>query len=95
MDEAEPFQLPIDGTLDLHAFRAEDARSVVDEYVRAARAAGLIEIRVVHGRGRGVLRGIVQAALEAHPMVECFWDDPTSHLGATLVRLRGQGLARD
>jgi DNA-nicking Smr family endonuclease len=92
MHDAEPFQLPIDGTLDLHAFRPEDATSVVDEYLREARAAGLTEIRVVHGRGRGVLRGMVQAALEAHPLVEAFWDDTASHLGATMVKLRGYGL---
>lgn len=87
MNADEPFPLPIDGTLDLHAFRPEDARSLVDEYVRAAQAAGLPEIRIVHGRGRGVLRGIVQAALEAHPAVQAFWDDPASQFGATIVTL--------
>ena len=86
--EDEVFELPIDGTLDLHAFRPGDARSVVDEYVREAQAAGLAAIRVVHGRGTGVLRGIVQATLDAHPLVETFADDPSSHLGATIVRLR-------
>ncbi len=85
----EAFRLPIDGTLDLHAFRPADVRSVVEEYVREAHAAGLREIRVVHGRGTGVLRGIVQAALEAHPLVEAFGDDTDSHLGATWVRLGG------
>jgi DNA-nicking Smr family endonuclease len=84
----EPVRLPIDGTLDLHTFHPSDARSVVEEYVEAARAAGLREIRVVHGRGAGVLRGLVQAALERHPGVEAFWDDPDSHLGATGARLR-------
>ena len=87
MNGDDPFVLPIDGTLDLHAFRPEDVRSVVDEYVTAAHQAGLRELRVVHGRGQGVLRGIVQAALEAHPLVEQFWDDTASHLGATMARL--------
>jgi dsDNA-specific endonuclease/ATPase MutS2 len=41
----------------------------------------------VHGRGRGVQRGIVQAALERHPRVIEFWDDPRAHLGATVARL--------
>jgi DNA-nicking Smr family endonuclease len=88
MDDGEPFQLPIDGTLDLHAFRPEDAVSVVGEYLYEAQAAGLTEIRVVHGRGHGVLRGMVHAALDAHPLVGAFWDDPAAHLGATVVRLR-------
>jgi DNA-nicking Smr family endonuclease len=82
------FRLPIDGTLDLHAFRPADARTVVQEYVCEAHAAGLREIRIVHGRGTGVLRGIVQATLEAHPLVEAFRDDTDSHLGATWVRIR-------
>jgi DNA-nicking Smr family endonuclease len=83
--------LPIDGTLDLHTFRPRDARAVVEDYVTAAREAGLREIRIIHGRGKGVLRGIVQAALEAHPDVEAFDDDYESHLGATVVRLSRQG----
>jgi dsDNA-specific endonuclease/ATPase MutS2 len=56
--------------------------------VRAAVEAGLWEVRLVHGRGRGVQRGIVQAVLERHPLVVEFWDDPRSHLGATVARLR-------
>jgi DNA-nicking Smr family endonuclease len=85
--EWEPFRLPIDGTLDLHAFQPRDAKSVVEEYVREAHAAGLRDIRVIHGRGTGVLRGLIQAALEAHPLVDAFWDDTDAHLGATVVRL--------
>jgi DNA-nicking Smr family endonuclease len=87
VSEREPFRLPIDGTLDLHAFQPRDAKSVVDEYVREAHAAGFRDIRIIHGRGTGVLRGRVQAALEAHPLVEAFRDDTDAHLGATLVRL--------
>ena len=91
MDEAEPFQLPIDGTLDLHAFNPRDVKSLVEEYVTEAHAAGLKEIRIIHGRGTGVLRGIVQAALEAHPLVESFWDDTDARLGATGARLGDRG----
>ena len=67
--------------------RRADIVSVVEEYVNEAARKGFVEVRVVHGRGRGVQRGIVQAALERHPSVLEFWDDPASHLGATLVRL--------
>ncbi len=86
-DDDTPFRLPIDGLLDLHAFSPRDVRSVVDEYVTEAHAAGLREIRIVHGRGTGVQRGIVQATLERHPLVAEFWDDTASHLGATIARL--------
>jgi DNA-nicking Smr family endonuclease len=83
----DPVRIAIEDALDLHAFAPRDIPSVVDEYVRAARAAGLREVRLVHGRGRGVQRSIVQAALERHPLVEAFWDAPESHLGATVARL--------
>ena len=87
MSDSEPFVLPVDGALDLHAFDPRDVTSVVEEYILEAHARGLAEVRIVHGRGSGVLRGIVQAALEKHPLVEAFWDDPQSHLGATGARL--------
>jgi dsDNA-specific endonuclease/ATPase MutS2 len=87
VSDDEPLQLPIDGTLDLHAFDPRDVRSVVEEYVTAAAEAGLTEIRIVHGRGRGVQRGIVQATLDNHPAVVEFQDDYDSHLGATIARL--------
>ena len=61
--------------------------SVLNEYIREAAAKGFAEVRVVHGRGRGVQRASVQAALERHDLVIEFWDDPASHLGATIVRL--------
>jgi DNA-nicking Smr family endonuclease len=98
MSGGEPFELPIDGTLDLHAFSPRDAMSLVEEYVSEAHARGLRQVRIVHGRGAGVLRGIVQKTLEAHPLVEAFWDDADSHLGATGAKLgaRGSGFgARD
>lgn len=81
-------QVPIEGTLDLHAFAPRDIKSVVEEYVNAAHDAGLAEVRLIHGRGKGIQRGIVQQALENHPLVEAFWDAAESHLGATVARLR-------
>lgn len=83
----QPVVVPIEPEIDLHSFEPGDIPSVVDEYLRAAAAAGLREVRVVHGRGRGVQRGVVQATLEAHALVEQFWDDPRSSLGATIARL--------
>ena len=82
------FQVPIDGELELHAFSPRDIPSVVDEYLRAAREKGLAEVRIVHGRGRGVQRGVVHAILRDHDVVSAFWDDPRAHLGATVCRLK-------
>jgi dsDNA-specific endonuclease/ATPase MutS2 len=83
-----PIHIPIERELDLHAFAPRDIAAVVADYVDAAVEAGLQEVRLVHGRGRGVQRGIVQAALERHPRVSEFWDDPAAHLGATIARLQ-------
>jgi len=83
-----PVRIPIEAEIDLHAFAPADIPSVVEEYIEAAAAAGLREVRLVHGRGRGVQRGIVQAALDRHRLVVEFWDDPASHLGATIATLR-------
>ena len=80
-------RVPIERELDLHAFAPRDIPSVVAEYVDAAAAAGFDEVRLVHGRGRGVQRGIVQQVLDRHPRVVEFWDDTASHLGATIARL--------
>jgi DNA-nicking Smr family endonuclease len=87
--DPDPLHLPIDGTLDLHAFAPADVASLVEEYITEAHGQGLREVRLIHGRGRGVQRGIVQAALERHPLVEEFWDAPDAHLGATVARLAG------
>jgi dsDNA-specific endonuclease/ATPase MutS2 len=85
--EGDPLRIPIEPELDLHTFAPADAVSVVEEYIEAAAAAGLREVRLIHGRGRGVMRGLVQAALERHPRVREFWDDTAAHLGATIARL--------
>ena len=81
-------RVPIEDALDLHAFAPRDIRSVVEAYVDAAHDAGLREVRLIHGRGKGIQRGIVQQALERHALVEAFWDAAESHLGATVARLR-------
>lgn len=80
-------KIPIEDSIDLHAFAPRDVASVVEEYITAAHEAGLREVRLIHGRGKGVQRGIVQQVLEDHPLVVEFWDAAESHLGATVARL--------
>ena len=84
----EPVRVPIEREIDLHPFTPRDIPSVVHEYIERAADAGFREVRLIHGRGRGVQRGRVQAALERHPLVAEFWDAPDAHLGATIARLR-------
>jgi DNA-nicking Smr family endonuclease len=84
----DPLRIPIEPELDLHPFLPRDIPSVVEEYVNEAHARGLREVRLVHGRGKGVQRGTVQATLDKHPLVEQFWDDTRAHLGATVAVLK-------
>jgi DNA-nicking Smr family endonuclease len=89
-DDDQIHHVPIEQELDLHAFAPRDIPSVVDEYLRAAHQAGFTGVRLIHGRGRGVQRGIVQQILERHPLVASFADDTDSRLGATWCRLVDQ-----
>jgi len=83
----EPVELPIEQTLDLHAFAPRDIPAVVDDYIHAAHARGFREVRLIHGGGKGVQRAIVQRLLDRHELVVQFWDATESHLGATVARL--------
>jgi DNA-nicking Smr family endonuclease len=89
MDETDAVELPIDGVLDLHTFSPKDAAAVVEDYLEACAEKGIQEVRIIHGKGRGVLRRIVHAVLDRHPGVEGYRLDDGSGggWGATLVRL--------
>ena len=90
MDEAAPVILPIEDSLDLHAFAPRDVPSVVDEYLRQAAAHGFGEVRLIHGKGKGVQRAVVQKLLSEHSFVLRFFDAPAERggWGATVVVLR-------
>ena len=90
MDEPDPVSVPIEDSLDLHAFAPKDIRPVVDEYLKEALARGFSEVRLIHGRGIGVQRASVQRLLEGHPLAERFFDAPPERggWGATVVVLR-------
>lgn len=85
----DPHEYPIDGVLDLHAFSPKDVKSLVPEYIAACKERGILQIRIIHGKGKGVLRNIVQRVLEQHPDVESFWQEGSAgSWGATVVRLK-------
>jgi dsDNA-specific endonuclease/ATPase MutS2 len=90
MTEPDPVTLPIEDSLDLHAFTPRDVPSVVDEYLAQAVARGFAEVRLIHGRGTGVQRAIVQKILARHPRVLSFSDAPPERggWGATIAVLR-------
>jgi len=90
MNEGNPIELPIDGTLDLHAFRPTEVKFLIPEYLEECRKKGIGQIRIVHGKGTGALRRTVHALLERMDMVVSFrlGDETSGSWGATLVTLR-------
>ena len=91
-DMEQPIVLPIEDALDLHAFAPRDIPSVVEEYLDEAIRHGFSEVRLIHGRGKGVQRSIVQGLLSRHPRVARFFDAPVERggWGATVVVLRAE-----
>src|SRR5437763_7787471 len=89
-DPTVPVELPITDVLDLHSFRPAEVADVVREYLDAAWAKGLRELRIIHGRGIGVQRQTVRTLLGRDPRVTAFGDAPAEAggWGATWVRLR-------
>ncbi len=87
--EPEPFVVPIEASIDLHSFRPEEVLAVVDAYIEAALEKGYREVRLIHGRGKGVQRANVRRFLENDSRVERFEQSPAERggWGATLAWL--------
>lgn len=90
MDNDEPVLMPIDGTLDLHAFRPSDIKELVPDYLEECRRAGIYNVRIVHGKGIGNLRRTVHAVLQRLDYVTSFKlaGEDGGSWGATLVTLQ-------
>lgn len=87
---AEPFELEITDTLDLHAFRPQDVKAVVIEYLTEARRKNLAIVRIIHGKGIGVQRDTVRKILAETDFVESFKNAPefSSASGATIAKFK-------
>ena len=88
--QPESIEVPIEQAIDLHTFAPRDIPAVVEGYIEAAVERGFSEVRLIHGKGKGVQRGRVQQILRAHPLVEECFDAPPGRgaWGATIARLR-------
>jgi DNA-nicking Smr family endonuclease len=89
-DPEKPVELPIDGNLDLHLFHPSEVKELVTEYLAACREKGILDVRIIHGKGTGALRRTVHKLLEGMPGVAGFRtaDESNGGWGATWVRLQ-------
>jgi DNA-nicking Smr family endonuclease len=87
---SDAHEMPIEPELDLHTFRPEDLGALIPDYLEACRAKGILEVRVIHGKGIGNVKRSVEAILQRLDSVEKF--SPAAQLfgglGATIVRLK-------
>ncbi len=90
MDETRPVRIPIDGVLDLHTFDPREVGELLPEYIRSCRERGIFEVRVIHGKGTGALRGKVHFILRQLAEVSSFRlaDEGAGGWGATIVYLK-------
>jgi DNA-nicking Smr family endonuclease len=68
-EDDQPVEIPIDGVLDLHTFNPRELGALLPEYLAACRERGILEVRIIHGKGGGTLRRTVHALLEREPAV--------------------------
>ena len=85
-----PVKMPIEDTLDLHTFKPKDVPDLLVDYFAACIDANIYSVRVVHGKGKGILKKRVQELLKNNPLVESFSNAPygAGGWGATLVELK-------
>jgi DNA-nicking Smr family endonuclease len=97
VDDDIPIELPIDGTLDLHTFHPREVKELVSDYLAECRVRGILEVRIIHGKGTGSLRRTVHAMLSRLPEVATFSlaMEDAGGWGATLVTLRPPTEARE
>lgn len=84
---AEPVEIEITDSLDLHSFSPRDIRAVVEAYLPEAHRRGFSVVRIVHGKGVGIQREIVRKVLSESDFVKKFKNAPefSGSWGATIV----------
>ncbi len=55
--------------LDLHHLNADEAAIRLDKYLNDAFMSGHMRVKIIHGKGTGILRQVVAEKLAVHPLV--------------------------
>jgi DNA-nicking Smr family endonuclease len=89
-NDDEPVEVPIDGVLDLHTFQPKEVKQLIPDYIQACLEKEIYQIRIIHGKGTGVLQEIVHSTLDRHPAVISYCHESGSGggWGATVVNLK-------
>lgn len=89
-EEEDIVRLPIEDSIDLHTFRPNEVKDLLNDYLEAAVEKGFDEVRIIHGKGIGVLRRLVHGVLKSHPLVISFREAgvDAGGWGATIAVLR-------
>jgi DNA-nicking Smr family endonuclease len=64
--------IPIEDWIDLHTFSPKEIPSLLEDYLLECQKRGFREVRIIHGKGKGVQRNIVHSFLKKSPLVESF-----------------------
>ncbi len=86
----KPVIVPIEDILDLHTFRPQDIPNLLTDYFSACIDAEIYSVRIIHGKGSGILKKRVRSLLKKNPLVTSFSNAPVEAggWGATLVELK-------
>lgn len=95
-DEDAPVAIAIDGVLDLHSFHPRDVRTLVPDYLEECHKRGILQVRIIHGKGTGALARSVHALLSRSPLVARFYtaEAAAGGWGAVLVDLKAEDLVK-
>lgn len=89
----EAVKIIIDGVLDLHPFSPKDLKFLIPDYIDECLTLGIVDLKIIHGKGIGNIRRSVHALLERNPNVVRYklGDENSGSWGATLVQLKQTG----
>jgi DNA mismatch repair protein MutS2 len=76
--------------IDVRGMRTDEAIPKVEELVDEAAMLNISEIRILHGKGNGILRQMIREYLRTSPVVESYEDEDIQQggTGITVVKIK-------